>query len=270
MTALIVQADDNAISRATALGILDSINHGIVRNTGMFSNMPAFDDAAQSLKDNLNVCVGLDINFVTGRPISSPEVVPSLVDRLGRFRPSGEIRSSNKLLAQDGLISTFESEPFPFAEILLEGRAQVERFVHVFGRPPAYLHHHALATPTTDRVILELAAELRVPVPMAVSGRPGVHFLPNSWYTSPFPIEAQADSDPLSSVLDALPGLLQYDLGILITHPGYVDADLLELSSFTVIRARDLQMLQSPEILTAIADLGIDLITWNDLPSEFG
>lgn len=265
MPRLIVQADDNAISGATALGVLESIHHGVVRNTGLFTNMPAAATTAHDLAALDGVCVGLDVNFVTGRPLSPVGVVADLVTADGAFRSSSAVRRSHAVVEQQGMVTTFETEPFPYDQVLAEGRAQVARFVDLVGRPPAYLHHHALATPTTDRVIVELAAELDVPVPLQVMARPGVHAVPNEWYRMPFPLEAQAAADPLEAMLRALDEIARHDLSILITHPGYVDAELLDLSSFSVIRARDLQMLCSPRLRSGLESRGIALATYDEV-----
>lgn len=265
MPRLIVQADDNGISTATASGVLAAVRRGIVRNTGLFTNMPAGQEAAAMLRDVTDVSVGVDLNFVTGRPLSDRADVPTLVGADGAFRPSGQVRRDYDIRCQDGFLTTFSEEPFPYEETLREGRAQVARFVELMGRPPAYVHHHALTTPTTDRVVTELAAELGVPVPLQVMSRPGTHMLPNPWYLSPFPLQAQADADPLTPTLHALHALGAEELGVLITHPGYLDADLLESSSFSVVRVRDLQMLLSDALTDAIAELDIELTTYSEL-----
>lgn len=268
MPRLLVQADDNGISQATALGVLEAIRYGIVRNTGLFTNMPASRVAAESLREANGVSVGIDLNFVTGRPISSPPLVPTLVDDHGAFRSSGHVRSRHTSIGHRGHITVFDDEPFPYEEALIEGRAQLDRFQGLMGRPPSYIHHHALVTPDSNQVVLELAAEIGVPVPMELAGGSSVRALPNPWYRSPFPLDAQATADPLTPTLEALEGLGQYETGLLITHPGFVDAALLELSSFSVVRARDLQMLCSDTLRRRIDDLGIELISYDEINAD--
>ena len=57
MTQLLVQADDLAISHAATLGIIDSIRHGIVRNTGLFTNRPDAAFAAEQLRERIGEAV---------------------------------------------------------------------------------------------------------------------------------------------------------------------------------------------------------------------
>ena len=63
---LLVQADDYGFTRGVTYGIVDSIDLGVVRNTGMFVNMPSAKLAASFIKDRPHVCFGIDFNYVSG------------------------------------------------------------------------------------------------------------------------------------------------------------------------------------------------------------
>lgn len=135
MTRLIVQADDIAITHATTLGILDAIEHGIVRNTGIFTNQPDAAFAADRLKHLGGVDVGIDLNFVTGRPVLDPGLVPDIVRTDGAFRSSHEIRKNFTITGGTPIYPVFEVDPFPYEQTLAEARAQIERFLELFNRP---------------------------------------------------------------------------------------------------------------------------------------
>ena len=47
---LLVQSDDYGISKAQALGCLEAIKFGIVKNTGIFVNLPWFEECAELIK----------------------------------------------------------------------------------------------------------------------------------------------------------------------------------------------------------------------------
>ena len=47
---------------------------------------------------------------------------------------------------------------------------------------------------------------------------------------------------------------------------GYVDKELMELSSYSLYRLNDLNAVTSPEILTWVDKNSIELITYHDLP----
>ena len=88
MRKLLFQSDDYGLTDSVADGILKGIDQGIIRNTGLFVNMPSSARAAAKIRDCQGVCVGIDINLVAGRPVSDPAEVPSLVTPDGHFVPS--------------------------------------------------------------------------------------------------------------------------------------------------------------------------------------
>ena len=47
---LLVQGDDFGFTRGVTLGIVDSIDRGILRNTGLFANMPAAEFAVKFME----------------------------------------------------------------------------------------------------------------------------------------------------------------------------------------------------------------------------
>lgn len=261
-TQLLVQADDIAISHATTLGILESIEHGIVRNTGLFTNCADAPFAAARLREIPGIDVGIDLNFVTGRPVLDPSAVPGLVDQHGMFRTSGSIRSQYPMAHQDGLYSAFVEEPFDHAQTLAEARAQVERFFALMGRPPAYVHHHSLISTMTDQVLHEIAAEFDLLIVDDLLRFDRIPLLPTPWYGRPFGVAEQARADALAAFEELRAVIRQHELSVLITHPGYVDAELMDASTYSVIRARDLQLVASPDVVATLAEDGVELVTY--------
>ncbi len=266
MSQLIVQADDIAISHATTLGILDAIERGIVRNTGVFANRPHAAFAAEQLNRagaHGGVDVGLDLNFVTGRPVLPAADIPDIVRADGSFRSSHEIRRQFPIVGGTPIYPQFRDDPFDHDQTLAEARAQVQRFVELFGRMPAYLHHHALVSPTSDRVLHEVAEEHGILAVDDVLRSPSVTVLPNDWYSSPFGLDAQSAADPVAAFSELVPRIAESELSVLITHPGYLDAELLSLSSYSVIRVRDHELTTSPEAIRQLRDHGIDLVSYS-------
>jgi predicted glycoside hydrolase/deacetylase ChbG (UPF0249 family) len=50
-----------------------------------------------------------------------------------------------------------------------------------------------------------------------------------------------------------------------ICHPGYVDADLLTLTTLSLERAKDAQMMMSPDVIKWCQENDVQLITYRDL-----
>ncbi len=264
MTALIVQADDIAITHGTTLGILDAISSGIVRATGMFTNCPDAEFAAQRLRELDGVDVGIDLNFVTGVPLLPAAEVPGLVTSSGRFRSSGEIREAHRVVGGDAVYTEFADEPFDPEQTAAEAAAQIERFFELVGRAPAYVHHHSLVSPVSDEVVRRAAADLGVPFVDDLYRTGGLPLLPNDWYAKPFPLPDQARADAVGAIDRLLPTILSHETSLLIVHPGYVDAEILELSSYSIIRARDLELVTSPAVRRRLDDAGVEIVRLTD------
>ena len=61
---LLVQSDDYGITKAVSLGIIEAIKFGIVRNTGLFANMPWTEEVVGLIKPFLNnIAFGVDLNI---------------------------------------------------------------------------------------------------------------------------------------------------------------------------------------------------------------
>lgn len=263
MAQFIVQADDIAITHGTTLGIIDAIRNGIVRNTGIFTNRPDAAFAAEALADIPGIDIGIDINFVTGAPVLPASEVPDLVTETGSFRSSGRIRVNYREISRDGLYADYEPEPFDHDQALAEGTAQVERYLQLFGHRPAYIHHHSLVSVGSDAVLHELADEYELLVVDDLFRFGTIPLLPNAWYTTPFGLAAQADADPVASLLPHIDTILDNDVTALITHPGYVDAELIDVSSYNVIRARDLQLVTSKDLIARLVRAGVEFVSFS-------
>ena len=88
---LLIQADDYGITRAVSSGIVFGIHHGLVRNTGIFTNMDWTEECLDMIKPYLDqIDLGIDLNISTGRPILPTYQIPTLVNQEGIFLTSWE------------------------------------------------------------------------------------------------------------------------------------------------------------------------------------
>ena len=97
MKYLLFQSDDYGISHGVSDGILYAIKNGVVRNTGLFVNMPSSEESAEKIKNINNIDVGIDINYVAGFPVSSKELVHGMIDENGHFISSTKQMKNNML-----------------------------------------------------------------------------------------------------------------------------------------------------------------------------
>ena len=91
---ILVQSDDYGITRAVSLGCIHGIKNGVVRNTGMFANMPWIEECVEWIKPYLGqIAFGIDLNASTGPSILGHDRVPALTHEDGTFLGSRENRA---------------------------------------------------------------------------------------------------------------------------------------------------------------------------------
>lgn len=263
---LLVQASDYGFTRASTYGVIDSIDLGLVRNTGLFVNMPTAKFAVDLLKTRPNVCLGLDFNITNGPCVSNPQNIPHLVDKEGNF-----IRSSVRV--KDPRFQTEEGrrEMFPYQECLLEMNAQYQLFLKLTGKRPGYLHDHSLSHENYTDTIRYFSKEYRVPYTRDIQAKYQFGSLGKKMYPEAFAMnkeidyEKQISKNPEKIFWENINDVMKYEYFILSGHAAYIDADLLELSSCSIERCKDAALCMSPRLKKWVQKYQIELITYNDL-----
>jgi predicted glycoside hydrolase/deacetylase ChbG (UPF0249 family) len=232
-------ADDYGISPAVSRAIRDLIGRGRLNATSVMVTAPAFSAAeAQALAEcawvDRRAAIGLHFTLTAPFRPASP-----------RFRPA----------AQDG---AFLNLPRTFALGLLrrfdpaaleaEAESQFAAFRAAFGRPPDYVdgHQHVQLLPQVSDALLAvmkrwqrrsdpkgllldaLSARLR-----RRCARHGVATNPGFAGTYDF-TRARTYGALFASFLKGLP-----DGGVVMCHPGFVDAELQRLDDFTAMREQE-------------------------------
>ncbi|MCR4952386.1 MAG: ChbG/HpnK family deacetylase [Solobacterium sp.] len=256
---LLVQSDDFGITMGTARGTVEAIEHGIVRNTGLFANMPWAEEAVSLVRPLMNrIAFGIDLNQVNGPSLLGYERVHSLCHPDGIFL---SIRENRALDTEDNRMDHVNAE-----ELYAEFKAQIERFIRITGKMPDYIHGHAYSTKTTEAVTRQLAGEYAVPYSMDFAMLPDVKMPDLGWYTFGT-MEQQLNEDPLSYILEDRAEYLGHEYGYLITHCGFLDSETLRLP-FNICRRKDLEAMTDSRICAWIRDNGIELITFNDIRKQ--
>lgn len=255
---LLVQSDDYGITPAVSLGIIEAIRNGIVRNTGLFANMPWAQECVDMLRPCFDqIAFGIDLNVSAGAPVLPPAEVPGLVQENGDFLTS----SMNRAL--DTPENDFDHVDYD--EVFREFDAQVQRFTAIAGKLPDYIHGHAYATKTTTRAMKDIAIKYNRPFSTDVLFGANVKGCNMEWYRFGNDMMAQFQDDLKDCILEDRNEFLKAEYGSLVSHCGYVDMKLFPLSSYTVYRMKDLEALTSPEVKAWVRDNGVELITYNDL-----
>jgi len=153
MKRLIVNADDFGLTPGVNQAIINGHDGGLVSSASLLANGEAFASAVALASQVPRLGVGVHLNLTEGLSVSPPGVVPSLVNRQGRFaRPPGALWRALVL----GRVSA--------AEVEKELRAQIEK-VLAAGIAVTHLdsHKHVHALPRLGRMTLRLARAYGIP-----------------------------------------------------------------------------------------------------------
>ena len=242
---LIVNADDFGLTDGVTYGILDAMRKGIVTSTTMMVNTPGTEQAAEIVRKNPELAVGLHINISLGFPLTEAY---SLTEN-GVFLKPSVIGSDDR----------YNEE-----ELYREMRAQYLRFVELTGRKPTHLDSHLYAHqkfPKVGVAIRKLAEEEHLPVrDLATNQFPCIHFEGNFKVK---PEETQADLK--TKCLHLIDGLASYPFAELMVHPAHLDDWLINNSSYSAQREIEYAVLTDPDICEHISESVITLATFQDL-----
>lgn len=229
---LIVRADDLGFTEAVNYGLVKTLREGIVTSTGLMPNMPAAEHGFSLVKTLANISLGQHTNIVVGKPVSDPAKIPSLVDEEGNFIRSSVYRST-------------QGDTVVLDEVIMEIEAQLHRFRDITGRDPDYLEGHAISSPNFEEGLRRVAQKnnlLHLPFLGDSIGGKIV-----KW--SAFPrMTPDCMYNPMAYILNDEGQVLGMSWPFWSFHPGYVDQDILRLSSFNLIRPWEVEVLCSPII----------------------
>lgn len=267
MTKILFQGDDFGFTRGVTLGIVDSIDRGVLRNTGLFANMPSAEFAVSFMKDRPQACFGIDFNIVSGPSCADPESIPHLVDEQGNFIRSGVRTRDERWQSEEG-----RAELFPYDEVEREIRAQYEKFIKLTGRKPEYLHEHSISSENYRKAIKKLSVEENIPYSSELwrdlgLEKPTRKLFENSMATQKkiFDPNDQLNKDTVAQFMSLTEDFIENGTSSFCCHPGYVDAELLGLTTLSLERAKDAQMMMSPIVRKWIKENNVELITYRDL-----
>jgi predicted glycoside hydrolase/deacetylase ChbG (UPF0249 family) len=262
---LLFESDDYGITEGVTCGILRGIRQGLIRNTGLFVNMPSSAFAAKQIKQYPECCLGIDINLVAGKPVSPANQVPDLVKPSGEFYTSSEMRAKSGTKPSNSIIEEMETDPYPWEQTLLEVENQYLRFIDLVGEKPKYIHPHSFVTANIDKALRAVSEKYNVPFSLNILEKNKVHWVTNNWNPKPFPVDVQLSTDVEKYVMEAIPEVLEHEMSIIICHAGFVDEEIFRCSTYTIIREKDLYMACSPTLIHYLESNNVSLITYDDL-----
>ena len=243
---IIVNADDMGYTRGVTEGIIEGYEKGIVTSTTVMCNMPNAAQAAQRLRSVPGLGTGVHLTLTCGRPLTRAK---TLTDQHGDFLKNTQ----------------FYKVYVDPAEVEAEFRAQIEKFMELFGRQPTHLDCHQGCydgqTLTMARVggigeehnteeilavTLDLAKEYHLPL-----RRHCEYLLLSSYHGE------QATPEHFIKMLDEHADAEKLEF---MVHPGWCDLELYQKSSYSLERVQELAGLCDHRLKEALQVRNIELV----------
>ena len=246
---LIINGDDFGHTRGVNFGIVDVYQRGALRSTTVMANRPGFLHAMELAKQTPGLGVGVHLVLTCDRPLG---------------------KGYKTIVREDGFFyrpDPFEEQVnfFDLAEVEAEYVLQIEKVLEN-GITPTHLdgHHHTHINPVILPITLKLADRYGLPI--------------RAYKRDDFPDTykhiktASAFNDCFYDEDATLPNILRIleqnkncDVLEIMCHPAYVDQALIDVSEYTLVRARELEILTSPELLDFIKENQIELVNYSAL-----
>ena len=252
MVRVIFNADDFGYSEAVSLGIIKAHQDGVINSTTLMVNMESSTNHAVRLSEqNPDLFVGLHSNIVIGRPGSDTSDIPSLVNSEGYFDTKKK-QSAGLALNAD--------------EILIEVRAQAEKFKELMGEYPRHIEGHPIRDDGLFEAIKQVATKLNVhytDVQYTVNSEL-IRGANNSGYEIPEYPDVPYFTGNISYEfwLEDKGNLLEKDLVEIHSHPGYLDQFILDNSSYNLPRAKEVEIACSDEIKQWAKENNVEFVSF--------
>ncbi|SHK52523.1 chitin disaccharide deacetylase [Paramaledivibacter caminithermalis] len=249
MKELIINADDFGLTKGCSKGIIKALKEGVLTNTTVMINMPEALNAIEIAKKNGIKEMGLHLTLTCGQPVSKKEKVSSLVDECGKF-----YKRRNQLFSKMKL-----------EEARIELENQINAFLST-GLKLTHLdsHHHIHMYDGMREIVAAIAKKYAVSL-RCPNEETKKYLLKNGIKTTDyFSMDfygENASIENLKKIITKFPeGIIE-----IMTHPAYVDDDLINISSYSTDREKELEILTSDELKKWLKDKEIELISFGEL-----
>lgn len=246
---IIINADDFGLTNGVTYGIYDAIKNGVVSSTSLMVNQEASLLAGRLARQDENLNVGLHLNISKGIPLTK---CPSLVDENNNFIKPKELLNDDQYLEE---------------EIYQEFLKQYETFLELVGRKPTHLDSHLYTHqifPKVQSQVIKLAEEFKLPVRACKT-----KYYPKIAFVDNFKVIGKMSFYELFiKFIDLIKVNLKQECFELMVHPGFVDFELLNSSSYSFPRVLEAKVLKSKNLKKFFESNKIKIISYKDLVEE--
>ena len=227
---LCMNGDDLGYTMANTLGIFQAYRDGILRSTTALTNSAYSENAAELSRQYPGLGIGVHLTLTLDKPLTENK---TLHDENGMF--------------WTGRTTIWTKDP-DYNEIYQEWKAQIERFISIFGRKPTHLDSHHSVHDATEQA-LKVATDLAKEYGLCLRRYNDRFEFCGKLYGPTF------TKENLIAVLEENKGK---DLEIMC-HPGWCDLELYRKSSYAAGRVQELDVLCSEQVKQYVAENGIEL-----------
>lgn len=243
MTKMIINADDFGYSRGVNYGILDACLNGVLTSTTLMVSQGGAAHAAELSKRYPELEVGLHLNISLGEPLT---MAGTLTGTDGKFiKPDAALAADHRYDAD---------------EVYRELEAQYEAFMELMGSQPTHLDSHLFSTdklPPMTEAAIRLAKKYDIPLRNHdIPGKPHVEFITfRTFHESP----------GLEYLERNFAEICRHEYVEIMSHPAYLDTEVLTKSSYNVQRCGELDILCSQRLMDLMKAYGVKLISYRDI-----
>lgn len=251
---LILNADDFGLTESVNLGIADCFRAGTVKSTTIMMNQPGVSHASQIYKSGLIHEVGLHFTVTSGKPISDPKLIPTLVDENGFFFDRAALFNKSD-------VSSDEVK----RELLAQYQAAIDSGFNINHIDS---HHFASAYRPLKVGFTQAANEIGLPVRRIdsfIRGQERLSVPTPDAFDMGFYAEG-ANVEHLKAMLLAYQDSMPNSTIEFMCHPARaLTEELTEISSYAQSRLDEWKILTSDELSIWLSDNDIECVGFNAL-----
>ena len=229
MKRLVINADDFGYTKGINKGIIHAHKHGVVTSTSIMVNRIAANDISKLSKFK-NLSVGLHFDITDEK----------IMDYLKTYK---------KIALDDK------------KKIRKDFYSQIEKFTNLTGKLPDHLdsHLHFHMNPKIKPIFKEYSEKYSIPVRACGN----FHFINKFIGWNKLRMK-NAERISIESLLNILSNLKD-GINEIMCHPGFVDTDLKNISSYNNEREIELKTLTDKKIKDYIKKSNIKLLSWKEI-----
>ena len=239
---LIINADDFGMTQGNTIGILLAHAKGVLTSTTCMMNMPYAKFALEEAKKYPDLGVGIHLVLTVGRPLI--DGAKSYTTATGDFIRPKDYPDGQPHANPD--------------ELYKEWKAQIEKFIEIAHCKPTHIdsHHHVHLLPWHMDITKKLAKEYNLPIRQREQIIEDYPYVPvyDQMYNE------DVNYEFFTQVLTSKEGALEF-----MCHPAYLDQRLYDMTSYSIPRMKELELLTSDKVKQFIHDHHIQLINYSDL-----